>query len=133
MGAAIPLLLQLTCALPPILPFAKEEIETEITTQTCEVQDEVLRGVVVGEVERLRDAGRLHDDALRDGLAHDVDTRERVRLHVHLLLDRGELLIAQVHRDEHDLRVDAVFGLREQVRRDEARVGGVVRDDLSSC
>ena len=42
MGAAIPLLLQLTCALPPILPFAKEEIQTEITTQTCEVQDEVL-------------------------------------------------------------------------------------------
>ncbi|KAJ2922252.1 hypothetical protein H1R20_g14845, partial [Candolleomyces eurysporus] len=42
MGAAIPLLLQLTCALPPILPFAKDEIKTEITTQTCEVQDEVL-------------------------------------------------------------------------------------------
>ena len=42
MGAAIPLLLQLTCALPPILPFAKDEIKTEITTQTCEVRDEVL-------------------------------------------------------------------------------------------
>lgn len=42
MGAAIPLLLQLTCALPPILPFSKDEIETEVTTGTCEVQDEVL-------------------------------------------------------------------------------------------
>ncbi|KAJ3542802.1 hypothetical protein NMY22_g3373 [Coprinellus aureogranulatus] len=42
MGAAIPLLLQLTCALPPILPFAKDEIKTEVTTGTTEVQDEVL-------------------------------------------------------------------------------------------
>jgi len=42
MGAAIPLLLQLTCALPPILPFAQDEIKTEVTTDTCEVQDEVL-------------------------------------------------------------------------------------------
>ncbi|KAF6764680.1 hypothetical protein DFP72DRAFT_319834 [Ephemerocybe angulata] len=42
MGAAIPLLLQLTCALPPILPFARDEVRTEVTTGTCEVQDEVL-------------------------------------------------------------------------------------------
>ena len=42
MGAAIPLLLQLTCALPPILPFLKDEIHTEVTTGTVNVQDEVL-------------------------------------------------------------------------------------------
>jgi hypothetical protein len=42
MGAAIPLLLQLMCALPHILPFAKDEIKTEITTGTCGVEDEVL-------------------------------------------------------------------------------------------
>lgn len=42
MGAAIPLLLQLVCALPPILPFPRDEIHTEVTTGTVEVQDEVL-------------------------------------------------------------------------------------------
>lgn len=42
MGAAIPLLTQLVCALPPILPFSSDEISTEITTGTVEVQDEVI-------------------------------------------------------------------------------------------
>ncbi|KAF8810083.1 hypothetical protein BYT27DRAFT_7186941 [Phlegmacium glaucopus] len=42
MGAAIPHLLQLVCALPPILPFPQDEIHTEVTTGTVEVQDEVL-------------------------------------------------------------------------------------------
>ncbi|KAH6919093.1 hypothetical protein BKA70DRAFT_1214844 [Coprinopsis sp. MPI-PUGE-AT-0042] len=41
MGAAIPLLLQLSCALPAILPYAKHEITSEVLTGTCEVQDEV--------------------------------------------------------------------------------------------
>ncbi|KAL0070492.1 hypothetical protein AAF712_002324 [Marasmius tenuissimus] len=41
MGAAIPLLLRLTYALPPILPFASEEIQTEVTTSTTQVQDEI--------------------------------------------------------------------------------------------
>ncbi|KIM49527.1 hypothetical protein M413DRAFT_110341 [Hebeloma cylindrosporum] len=42
MGAAIPLLLQLVAALPPILPFTQDEIHSEITTGTVEVQDEVI-------------------------------------------------------------------------------------------
>ncbi len=42
MGAAIPLLVQLSCALPPILPFSKDEIHTEISTGTVSVQDEVI-------------------------------------------------------------------------------------------
>ncbi|KAF9533568.1 hypothetical protein CPB83DRAFT_757695 [Crepidotus variabilis] len=42
MGAAIPLLLQLICALPPILPFSQDEIHAEITTGSQEVQDEVV-------------------------------------------------------------------------------------------
>ncbi|KAG5649583.1 hypothetical protein H0H81_002997 [Sphagnurus paluster] len=42
MGAAIPLLLQLVVALPPILPFSSDEIHTEVTTGTVEVQDEVI-------------------------------------------------------------------------------------------
>ncbi|KAJ7042136.1 hypothetical protein C8F04DRAFT_1208295 [Mycena alexandri] len=40
MGAAIPHLLQLSVALPTILPFAADEIHTKITTGTMEVQDE---------------------------------------------------------------------------------------------
>ncbi|KAG6865676.1 hypothetical protein C0991_000446 [Blastosporella zonata] len=42
MGAAIPLLLQLAVALPPILPFAADEVTTQVTTGTVEVQDEVI-------------------------------------------------------------------------------------------
>ncbi|KAJ7684508.1 hypothetical protein DFH06DRAFT_1155879 [Mycena polygramma] len=42
MGAAIPHLLQLSVALPPILPFAADEIHSHITTGTMEVQDEIL-------------------------------------------------------------------------------------------
>lgn len=42
MGAAIPLLLQLVCALPPILPFSQDEIQWEVTTGSVEVQDEVI-------------------------------------------------------------------------------------------
>ncbi|KAJ6620307.1 hypothetical protein B0H10DRAFT_2163562 [Mycena sp. CBHHK59/15] len=42
MGAAIPHLVQLSVALPPILPFALDEITTQITTGTVEVQDEIL-------------------------------------------------------------------------------------------
>lgn len=42
MGAAIPHLVQLSAALPPILPFPKDEIHLEIRTGTVEVQDEVV-------------------------------------------------------------------------------------------
>ncbi|KAJ7771534.1 hypothetical protein B0H16DRAFT_186988 [Mycena metata] len=42
MGAAIPHLLQLSVALPTILPFAADEIYTRITTGTMEVQDEII-------------------------------------------------------------------------------------------
>ncbi|CAK5279253.1 unnamed protein product [Mycena citricolor] len=42
MGAAIPHLLQLSVALPPILPFAADEIQTHVTTGTMEVQDEII-------------------------------------------------------------------------------------------
>ncbi|KAJ7043023.1 hypothetical protein C8F04DRAFT_27336 [Mycena alexandri] len=42
MGAAIPHLLQLSVALPTILPFAADEIHTKITTGTMEVQDEII-------------------------------------------------------------------------------------------
>lgn len=42
MGAAIPHLLQLTVALPKILPFPPEEIHNEVLTGTVEVRDEII-------------------------------------------------------------------------------------------
>ncbi|EPT00076.1 hypothetical protein FOMPIDRAFT_1036843 [Fomitopsis schrenkii] len=42
MGAAIPHLMQLTLSLPGILPYASEEIKTEVQTGTVQVQDEVM-------------------------------------------------------------------------------------------
>ncbi|TRM59846.1 hypothetical protein BD626DRAFT_506600 [Schizophyllum amplum] len=42
MGAAIPHLVQLSVALPPILPYGPEEFHTEITTGTVKVHDEVI-------------------------------------------------------------------------------------------
>lgn len=41
MGAAVPQLLQLVCALPPILPFPQDEIKWEVMTGTTEVNDEL--------------------------------------------------------------------------------------------
>lgn len=42
MGAAIPHLLQLVVSLPSILPFAADEITTDVTTSTVELHDEVI-------------------------------------------------------------------------------------------
>ncbi|KZT74140.1 hypothetical protein DAEQUDRAFT_807831 [Daedalea quercina L-15889] len=42
MGAAIPHLMQLSLSLPGILPYALEEIRTEVLTGTVQVQDEII-------------------------------------------------------------------------------------------
>ncbi|KAI1789331.1 hypothetical protein LXA43DRAFT_923713 [Ganoderma leucocontextum] len=42
MGAAIPHLMQLALSLPAILPYPQDEIHTEVTTGTVEVQDELV-------------------------------------------------------------------------------------------
>ena len=42
MGAAIPHLARLVISLPSILPFAPDEIRTEIFTGTAELKDEVI-------------------------------------------------------------------------------------------
>jgi ribonuclease P/MRP protein subunit RPP20 len=42
MGAAIPHLLQLSVALPKILPFPPEDISTQVFTGTVEVRDEII-------------------------------------------------------------------------------------------
>ena len=56
------------------------------------MQDEMLRGVVIGELDRLFDGGRIDDDAFRDGLADEVDSGELARLGVDLGLDGGEFV-----------------------------------------
>jgi ribonuclease P/MRP protein subunit RPP20 len=42
MGAAIPHLVQLSVALPPILPFPSQDVHTEVFTGTVDVQDELI-------------------------------------------------------------------------------------------
>ena len=42
MGAAIPHLMQLALSLPAILPYPEDEVRTEVTTGTVEVQDELV-------------------------------------------------------------------------------------------
>ena len=42
MSAAIPHLLQLSLSIPEILPYAADEIRTEVLTGTVDVQDEVI-------------------------------------------------------------------------------------------
>ena len=42
MGAAIPHLMQLALSLPAILPYPADEVRTEVTTGTVEVQDELV-------------------------------------------------------------------------------------------
>ncbi|PIL32635.1 hypothetical protein GSI_05339 [Ganoderma sinense ZZ0214-1] len=42
MGAAIPHLMQLALSLPGMLPFPADEVRTEVTTGSVEVQDEVI-------------------------------------------------------------------------------------------
>ena len=41
MGAAIPHLMQLIAALPPILPFSSDDVHVDIRTGTVEVRDEI--------------------------------------------------------------------------------------------
>lgn len=41
MGAAIPHLAMLSAALPPILPFASDEVLVEVKTGTVDVRDEI--------------------------------------------------------------------------------------------
>ncbi len=42
MGAAIPHLLKLALALPPILPYSADDIRIDYTTDTVQVQDEIV-------------------------------------------------------------------------------------------
>jgi hypothetical protein len=65
----------------------------DVVARILKVEDEVLRRVIVRERERVRDVARADDDALRDRLAEDRDTRERARLRIELARDLCKLCL----------------------------------------
>jgi hypothetical protein len=58
-----------------------------------EMKNEVLRSVVIRELEGLLHGRGLHDNTLWDGFSEDVHTGERSGLGVDLFLDRGDCLV----------------------------------------
>ena len=90
----------------------------------------MLGSVVIAEVHGLLDGSRLDQDALRDGLTHDIRSWESPRLRVDLFLNFGDDFWGEVDGEEDNLRIDAVFGLREEIGSDKCWVGGFVGDDL---
>jgi len=64
----------------------------QLLARVSDVQDEMLRSVVVGELDRLFDGRGFDDDAFRYGLADDVDSGELASLGVDLGLDGGEFV-----------------------------------------
>lgn len=93
----------------------------------------MLRSVIVAEFHRFFDGSRLNQDALRDGLTHDVCPWESPCLCVNLFFDFGNGFGGKVDGEEDDLGVDAVFGLGEEIGRDERWVGGFIGDNLDTC
>jgi hypothetical protein len=68
------------------------------------VQDQVLRRIVVGELERRLHRICRHCQTLADG----AGPGQVARLEVDLVLDLFEELGEKVNSDEHDLQVDTV-------------------------
>jgi hypothetical protein len=64
-----------------------------MVARILKVEDEMLWRVIVRERERVRDVARANNDALRDRLAKDRDTRERARLRVELARDLRKLCL----------------------------------------
>ena len=95
------------------------------------MKNKVFGCIIVGEVQCLCNARRLDNDALRNGLAHDVYTRRCTCLCVDLGLDRGNRALGKPDGDENDLGIDSVLGLREEIRCDEGGVACVISDDLN--
>ena len=102
----------------------------DVHGRVLEVQNQVLRRIVVRKCDRLLDGGGLDDQALGDGLPDDVDAREGARLLVDLGLDGGDGSVVEGDGDEDNLRVYAVLRLGEEVGGDEGGVACLVRNNL---
>ena len=105
--------------------------ELDAVARLFEVEDQVLRRILVRELESLFNIPNSDDQTLLDRLSNDIHSGQGVSLLVDLLLDAFEKLVGQIDSDEDDLRVDPVFSLREQVGCHEYGVGRLVSDDLS--
>ena len=97
------------------------------------MQNQMFRGIIVAEIHSFFDRSRSNQDALRDGLAHDIRSWKNSRLRVHLFFDFGDGFRRKVDREEDDLGVDAVFGLGEEIGSDECWIGGFIGDNLDGC
>lgn len=90
----------------------------------------MLRGVVVREGECLVAIPRLEDERLAQTLAEDLGAREGLRLSLDGDVDGLDVGVVAVDRDEDGLRVETVFLLAEEIRRNEDWVCRLVGDDL---
>lgn len=95
-----------------------------------QVQQQVLGRIVVRELERLLHTSGLQDEALAQALPQDLGPRKRLRLLLDRCVDRLDVQVVAVDRDEDGLRVEAVLLLAEQVGSDENGVGSLVGNDL---
>ena len=82
----------------------------------------MFRRVLVADAHGFVHVPDQDGDGVGDGAPDDVNAGQGHGLPVHLVLDGPELLLVEVDRDEDHLAVDAVLGLRQEVRGYEGRV-----------
>lgn len=93
----------------------------------------MLRSVIVTEVHCFSHRLGFNQETLRDGLTHDVCSWKSPCLRVQLLFDFGDGFWGKIDREEHDLGVNAVFSLGEEIGSDECWVGSFIGDNLEEC
>lgn len=67
------------------------------------MQNQMLGSVIIAEVHGFLDGSRLNQDALRDGLTHDICSWEIPRLRVNLFFDFGDGFRREINGEEDDL------------------------------
>lgn len=96
-----------------------------------QVQNQVLRSILIAEFDSFFQIFDLNGDTLLDSFSRNLDTGKRSGLSVDFGFDSSEVLRGEIDGKEDDLGVDAVFSLGEKVGSDEDGVGSVVGNDLS--
>lgn len=101
-----------------------------VRSSVLDLQNQVLRCVLVAEANGLVHRRTLDDDGEGDRLSHDRYSSESEGLGANFGFDFGEDGGGHVDGEEDDLGVDTVLGLREEVGGDEGGVAVLVGDDL---
>lgn len=101
-----------------------------VRSGVLDLQNQVLRCVLVAEAHGLLHRCALDDDGEGDRLSHDRYSSESEGLRADFGLNLGEDGGGHVDGEEDDLGVDTVLGLREKVGGDEGGVAVLVGDDL---